>query len=169
MDRIAASKGRQPAPLASGVSVAAAGPPSVPTAPQLRRLSQPPPSISALLACCLSASPRVPAVALWRACVLILCDPMGCSPPGSSARGFSRQGQWSGLPFPAPGIFATQGLNPCPCLSCSPRQTLHHGCHLGSNCCTTLFKYGKFKSNFFIFCVCLSVCIICMKNNINLL
>ena len=26
--------------------------------------------------------------------------------------GFSRQEYWSGLPFPAPGIFPTQGLNP---------------------------------------------------------
>ena len=26
--------------------------------------------------------------------------------------GFSRQEYWSGLPFPCPGIFLTQGLNP---------------------------------------------------------
>ena len=26
--------------------------------------------------------------------------------------GFSKQGYWSGLPFPSPGIFPTQGLNP---------------------------------------------------------
>ena len=26
--------------------------------------------------------------------------------------GFSRQEYWSGLPFPSPGIFPTQGLNP---------------------------------------------------------
>ena len=35
--------------------------------------------------------------------------------------GFSRQGYWSGLPFPSPGIFPTQGLNPG-LLHC--RQTL---------------------------------------------
>ena len=29
-----------------------------------------------------------------------LCDPMDCSPPGST--GFSRQEYWSGLPFPPP-------------------------------------------------------------------
>ena len=34
---------------------------------------------------------------------LILCDPMGCSPPGSSLQVFSRQGHWSRLPFPSPG------------------------------------------------------------------
>ena len=32
-----------------------------------------------------------------------LCDPMDCSPPGSSVHGFSRQEYWSGLPFPSPG------------------------------------------------------------------
>ena len=33
---------------------------------------------------------------------LTLCDPMDCSPPGSSV-GFSRQEFWSGWPFPSPG------------------------------------------------------------------
>ena len=33
---------------------------------------------------------------------LTLSDPMDCSPPGSSAHGFSRQGYWSGLPLPSP-------------------------------------------------------------------
>ena len=26
--------------------------------------------------------------------------------------GFTRQEYWSGLPFPSPGLFLTQGLNP---------------------------------------------------------
>ena len=39
-----------------------------------------------------------------------LCDPMDCSPPGSSME-FSRQEYWSGLPFPSPGDLADQGLN----------------------------------------------------------
>ena len=42
---------------------------------------------------------------------------------------FSRQEYWSGLPFPSPEIFPTQGLNPglqhC-------RQTLYHLSHQGS-------------------------------------
>ena len=33
---------------------------------------------------------------------LTLCDPMDCSPPGFSVHGYSRQGYWSGLPFPSP-------------------------------------------------------------------
>ena len=31
-----------------------------------------------------------------------LSDPMGCSLPGFSSMGFSRQEHWSGLPFPSP-------------------------------------------------------------------
>ena len=59
-----------------------------------------------------------------------LCDPMDCSPPGSSGHpGFSRQEHWSGLPCPPPGIFPTQGLNPglphC-------RWILYLLCHKGS-------------------------------------
>ena len=31
-----------------------------------------------------------------------LCNPIDGSPPGSPSLGFSRQGHWSGLPFPSP-------------------------------------------------------------------
>ena len=64
-------------------------------------------------------------------CVLVtqscpaLCDPMDCSPPGSSAHTFSRQEYWSGLPCPSP-VFLTQGWNPG-LLHC--RQILYHLCH----------------------------------------
>ena len=34
---------------------------------------------------------------------LTLCDPMDCSPLGSSSMESSRQEYWSGLPFPSPG------------------------------------------------------------------
>ena len=33
---------------------------------------------------------------------LTLCDPTDGNPPGSPIPGFSRQEQWSGLPFPSP-------------------------------------------------------------------
>ena len=49
---------------------------------------------------------------------LILCDPIECSPPGSSVHEFSSQEYWSGLPFFLQGIFPTQGLNLC--LLCLP-------------------------------------------------
>ena len=39
---------------------------------------------------------------------LTLCNPMGCSLPGSSVRGIL----WSGLPCPPPGDLLTQGLIP---------------------------------------------------------
>ena len=42
-----------------------------------------------------------------------LCNPMGCSPPGSSVQEFSRQEHWSGCHFLLQGIFLTQGLNQC--------------------------------------------------------
>ena len=40
---------------------------------------------------------------------LTLCDPTDCSPPGSSAMGFSRQGHWSGLPFSPLGNYSPPG------------------------------------------------------------
>ena len=40
-----------------------------------------------------------------------LCDPMDCSPPGSSVHRTSQQEFWSELPFPTPQIFLTQGSN----------------------------------------------------------
>ena len=33
---------------------------------------------------------------------LTLCDARDGNPPGSPVPGFSRQGHWSGLPFPSP-------------------------------------------------------------------
>ena len=42
-----------------------------------------------------------------------LCDPIDSSPPDSPSLGFSRQENWSGLPFPSPGdILLTQGSSP---------------------------------------------------------
>ena len=41
-----------------------------------------------------------------------LCDPMDCSPPGSSPMGFSKQEYWSGLPFPSPGDLPDSGIEP---------------------------------------------------------
>ena len=49
-----------------------------------------------------------------------------CSLPGSFGHGISRREHWSGLPFPSPGIFLTQGSN----LSLPHcRQTLYHLSH----------------------------------------
>ena len=43
---------------------------------------------------------------------MTFCDPMDCSPPGSSAMGFSKQGYWSGLPCPTPGNLPNPGIKP---------------------------------------------------------
>ena len=42
---------------------------------------------------------------------LALCQPMDCSPPGSSVYGISQQEYWSALHFLFQGIFPTQGSN----------------------------------------------------------
>ena len=43
-----------------------------------------------------------------------LCDPMDCSPPGSSVHGIFQAGvlKWVGCHFLLQGIFLTQGSNP---------------------------------------------------------
>jgi hypothetical protein len=41
---------------------------------------------------------------------LTLWDPMDCSPPSSSIHGMLRQGYWSGLPCPPPGILPDSGM-----------------------------------------------------------
>ena len=41
-----------------------------------------------------------------------LCEPMDCSPPGSSVHGISRKECWSELPFPPPGDLPDPGIEP---------------------------------------------------------
>jgi hypothetical protein len=43
---------------------------------------------------------------------LTLCNPMVCSPPGSSVHGISWQEYWSGLPFPPPRDLPDPGIEP---------------------------------------------------------
>ena len=43
---------------------------------------------------------------------LTLCDPMNCSPPGSSVHGILRQEYWSGLLYPPSGDLPTPGMEP---------------------------------------------------------
>ena len=45
-----------------------------------------------------------------------LCHHVDCSPPDSSVK-FSRQGFWSGLPFPPPGDLPDPGIEPSPALA----------------------------------------------------
>ena len=46
-----------------------------------------------------------------------LCEPVDCSPQGSSVHGFSRQEYWSGLPFPPPGYLPDPGMEPASLMS----------------------------------------------------
>ena len=55
-----------------------------------------------------------------------LCDPMDCSPPGSSVREISQAVYWSGLPFPPPGALSHPGIEPASRVSCSGRGLLCH-------------------------------------------
>ena len=51
-------------------------------------------------------------VLIFQSC-LTLCNPMDCSPSGSSlSMGFSRQECWSGLPFPSPEDLPDPGTEP---------------------------------------------------------
>ena len=43
--------------------------------------------------------------------VLLFCDPMNCSPPGSLSMEFQAR-IWSGLPFPIPGDLSDPGIEP---------------------------------------------------------
>ena len=41
-----------------------------------------------------------------------LCDPMDCSPPGSSVHGILQAKTLDGLPFPSPGDLSDPGIKP---------------------------------------------------------
>ena len=58
---------------------------------------------------------------------LTLCDPLDCSPPGSSVHGiFPGNNTGVGCHFLLQEIFLTQGLNPSLCVSCIGRQIHYH-------------------------------------------
>ena len=50
---------------------------------------------------------------------LTLCDPINCSPPGSSVHGILQQEYWSGLPFPSPGDLPHLGIEPTFLMFCT--------------------------------------------------
>ena len=43
---------------------------------------------------------------------LTLCDPVDCSPPGSSGHGILQARYWSGFPVPSPGDLPEPGIKP---------------------------------------------------------
>ena len=59
-----------------------------------------------------------------------LCNPMDCSPPGSSVHGMGlpRQEYQSGLPFPSPGELPNPGIETAsPTLQADSLPVSHHG------------------------------------------
>ena len=73
-----------------------------------------------------------------------LCDPMDCSPPGSSvahqaplSMGLSRQEYWSGLPFPSLG--ESSWFRDWTWVSCISRWILYHWATWGAPCSGTTF------------------------------
>ena len=46
-----------------------------------------------------------------------LCDPMGCSLPGSSVLGILQEENWGGLPFPSPEDHLDPGIEPASLMS----------------------------------------------------
>ena len=60
---------------------------------------------------------------------------------------FSRQGEWSGLPFPSSGDLPTQRGNLCLCLPCIGRQVLYQQCHLVFVTFMTIVKDQLFFPN----------------------
>ena len=76
-----------------------------------------------------------------------VCDPMACSPPGSSVHGiFPGKNTGVGCHFLLWEIFPTQGLN-LGLLHC--RQTLYCLSHQGRYACIPLFKPGKIMTHLF--------------------
>ena len=67
----------------------------------------------------------LPVLLGWEACVCAkslqscpaLCNPMGCSPPGSSAQRILQQEHWSGLPCRPPWDLPDPGIKPTSFLS----------------------------------------------------
>ena len=56
-----------------------------------------------------------------------LCDPMDCSPLGSSVHGIPQAGilEWVAMPFPR-GSSRPRDRTPAPDISCTDRQVLYH-------------------------------------------
>ena len=59
---------------------------------------------------------------------LALCNPVDCSPPGSTVHGDSPGKNWSGLPCPPPGDLPDPGIEPrCPAYQADSYHLSHQG------------------------------------------
>ena len=64
-----------------------------------------------------------------------LCDPVDCSPPGSSVHEILQTRILDGLPCLPPGVLPNPGIKSISLVSCSGWWILHHWHHLGSPTC----------------------------------
>ena len=74
---------------------------------------------------------------------LTLCNPMDCSPPGSSLHGIlqARILEWIACPFFSRGSSHPRDQIHISYISCIDRQVLYHQCHLGRPICGTVWRY----------------------------
>ena len=64
-----------------------------------------------------------------------LCNPLNCSPPGSSVHGIFQKEYW--LPVPPPGSLSDPGIEPASLISPALAGRFFTLCHLGRH----LFRY----------------------------
>ena len=81
---------------------------------------------------------------------LTCCDPLDCSPPGSSVHG-RMQEYWSGLLFPSPGDLLNPGIEPGPPAFQVHSLPLSHQVFAGQKVCSgfCIRCYRKTPTNFF--------------------
>ena len=79
---------------------------------------------------------------------LTLCDPVVCSPPGSSVHGILQARVWSGVPFPSPGDLPNPGIEPG-LLHCG--QILYHLSHQGNPFLKSLLRLLQYRFCCFMF------------------
>ena len=83
---------------------------------------------------------------------LTLCNPMDCSPPGSSVHGILQASILGRLPFPSPGIFLTQWLNSGLLWFLNCRLLLYclatqepHQCYTSAKCLCSVTKVSSYQ------------------------
>ena len=103
-----------------------------------------------MLCCCCCCCLWVRATSL-QSCVT-LCDPVDCSPPGSSVRGIlqARILEWDAIPSTR-GSFPPRDRTHVSYISCISKWALYHSCHPGchlimsSVSCLSIGKEGKVR------------------------
>ena len=92
---------------------------------------------------------------------LIVCDPVDCSPSGSSVHGISRQEYWSELPFLSSGDLPDPGIEPV-----SPRppalRSILYPLSRGEG-----FSILKKQVFFLLIYICVFICLCVFKHSLD--